>query len=64
KDRSVVGKHMHIDELTKLLSKMNNEHILITHITQRTAIHQARKMLKKNLPEDIHKKIILFMDNQ
>lgn len=64
KDRSVVGKHMHIDELAKLLLKMNNEHILITHITQRTAIHQARKMLKKNLPEDIHKKIILFMDNQ
>lgn len=64
KDRSVVGKHMHVDELAKLLEGMNNEHIIITHATQRTPIHQVRKMLKQALPAGIYKKIVLFMDNR
>ncbi len=64
KSRADIGKHMHIDELTKLLSDMNNEHIIITHVTNRTALVQARKMLKDSLPADKFKRIILFMDKR
>lgn len=64
KARADVGKHMHVDELAKLLSDMNNEHIIVTHTTQRTALSQVRKMLKDSLPADKFKKIILFMDKR
>jgi ribonuclease Z len=64
KNRADVGKHMHVDELAKLLSDMNNEHIIVTHTTQRTALSEVRKMLKDSLPADKFKKITLFMDKR
>ncbi|MBN1796050.1 MAG: MBL fold metallo-hydrolase [Sedimentisphaerales bacterium] len=64
RERADVGKHMHIDELAKLLTAMNNEHIIITHVTHRTSIAAANRMLKKALPKDIFKKIILFMNKK
>ncbi|MFC1781860.1 MBL fold metallo-hydrolase [Planctomycetota bacterium] len=59
--RAEAGKHMHIDELTSLLGKLNNEHIIITHTTQRTPIFEIRKILQNTLPKDIYEKITLLM---
>jgi len=59
--RAEAGKHMHIDEFKTLLDKMNNEHIIITHITQRTPMRQIRKILKDVLPKKIYDKITLLM---
>jgi ribonuclease BN (tRNA processing enzyme) len=55
---------MHIDEFANLLDKMNNEHIIITHITQRTPMREIRKILKDALPKKIYDKITLFMDRR
>jgi len=52
---------MHIDEFATLLDKMNNEHIIITHITQRTPMREIRKILKDALPKKIYDKITLLM---
>jgi len=60
-DRAEAGKHMHIDEFAKLLEKMQNEHIIITHTTQRTPMHEIHKILKKALPKDKYDRIILLM---
>jgi len=62
--RAEAGKHMHIDEFAGLLSKLNNEHIIITHTTQRTPMRDIRKILKESLPKDIYDKVILFMDKR
>jgi ribonuclease Z len=58
--RAEAGKHMHIDELAMLLGSMRNEHIIITHTTQRTAMHEIRKMLKETMPGEIHHKITIL----
>jgi len=63
-DRAKAGKHMHIDELTELLKKLQNDHIVITHTTQRTPMREIRKILKQTLPKEIYDKIILFMDRR
>jgi hypothetical protein len=52
---------MHIDEFTTLLNNLQNEHIIITHTTQRTPMHEIRKILKKALPKDKYDRIILLM---
>jgi len=52
---------MHVDELATLLSSLNNEHIIITHTTQRTPMHEIRKILKNALPKDKYDKITLLM---
>ena len=59
--RAEAGRHMHIDEFAALLDKMNNEHIIITHITQRTPMREIRKILKDALPKKIYDKITLLM---
>jgi len=59
--RAEAGKHMHIDEFTKLLSELQNEHIIVTHTTQRTPMREIRRILKNALPKDIHDRIILLM---
>jgi len=60
--RAEAGKHMHIDEFAQLLNKLNNEHIIITHTTQRTPMRDIRKILKEALSPEKYEKVILFMD--
>ena len=59
--RAEAGKHMHIDEFATLLEKLQNEHIIITHITQRTPMREIRKILKDALPKDKYDRITLLM---
>jgi ribonuclease Z len=63
-ERADAGRHMHIDEFAPLLERMNNEHIIITHLSLRTGIGEAKKMLRQRLPEAVYKKIIVLMDRK
>lgn len=63
-ERADAGKHMHIDEFGPLLDRMENETIIITHLTHRTNLLEARKMLQKHLPADVFKKIVILMDRR
>ncbi len=62
--RAEAGKHMHIDEFAKLLSKLQNEHIIVTHATQRTPMREIRKILKNTLPKDKYERITLLMSQR
>jgi ribonuclease Z len=59
--RAKAGKHMHVDELATLLNNLNNEHIIITHTTQRTPMREIRKILKNALPKDRYDNITILM---
>jgi len=63
-ERAEAGRHMHIDEFAALIEKMQNEHIVITHTTQRTPMSQIRKTLKEVLSPEKHNKAILLMDKR
>lgn len=62
--RAQAGKHMHINEFAELIQKLNNEHVIVTHTTQRTAMWEVRKILRESLPPEKYDRIILLMDNQ
>ena len=62
--RAKAGRHMHVDELATLLGNLNNEHIIITHTTQRTAMHEIRKILKAALEPRLYAKTIILMANR
>jgi ribonuclease Z len=59
--RADAGYHMHIDDFAKLITKLNNEHIIITHLTKRTGIKQVKAIFEEKLPPEINKKITLLM---
>jgi ribonuclease Z len=63
-ERAQAGKHIHIDEFTKLMENMQNEHIIIIHTTQRTGMKEIQRILKNAMPKEIHDRIILLMNKR
>ncbi len=62
--RAQAGRHMHVTELAGLLERMQNEHVIITHLTQRTPVHEVKKMLKKSLPKSLLGRVTILMDKR
>jgi ribonuclease Z len=62
--RAKAGKHIHVDDLPGMLEGMNNERIIIIHVTRRTNLGLARKLLKKKLPPEMRDKITFLMSRQ
>jgi len=62
--RAEAGRHMHINEFAELLQKMQNEHVIVTHTTQRTPMRQIRRILKETLPAEKRDRVILFMEKR
>jgi len=60
--RADAGRHMHIDEFADLINKLQNEHIIITHLTQRTSMAEIRRILKQKIGKECSGRIILLMD--
>jgi ribonuclease Z len=61
-DRAQAGRHMYIEEFVKLITELNNQHIVVTHTTQRTPMSQIRKILKDAMPPDKYEKVLILMD--
>ena len=63
-ERAKAGRHMHIDEFTPLMDRMENEYIVITHLTQRISISQARQILKEKLSRQCYDKLFILMEHR
>jgi ribonuclease Z len=59
--RARAGRHVHINDLPDMLEGMNNEHIVIIHVTRRTNLAAARKILHKSLPKDVLARVKFLM---
>jgi hypothetical protein len=55
---------MHIGEFAGLIEKLQNEHIIITHATQRTSMQEIHRMLKEALSPEKYDKVTLLMDKR
>ena len=62
--RAEAGKHIHIDEFKILLQKMQNEHIIIIHATQRTGMKEIHRILKNAMPKEILDRITFLMNRK
>ena len=63
-DRAIAGEHMHIDDFAKMVGELDNEYVIITHLSQRTHILDAKKILKEKLSPALYKKTTLLMDKK
>jgi len=63
-DRAQAGKHLHVQDLPAVLEGMNNEHIIIVHVTRRTNMSEARKILRKELPKDTLDRVSFLMSRE
>jgi ribonuclease Z len=51
RSRAVAGNHLHLDDFIRLQDTLENEFILLVHLSRRTALGTARQQLKSCLSE-------------
>jgi len=62
--RARAGKHIHVTDLPAVLEGMNNEHIVLIHVTRRTNMAHARKALRKELGKELLQRITFLMSKK
>lgn len=61
KERSHLYKHLHVSDLHRLLANMENEHILITHVTRSVQLKEAKEIITKYLDSDVLSRVSFLM---
>lgn len=59
--RALAGNHLHIDDFVRLQGELENEHVLLIHLSRRTPLRAARAELRKRLPADQFNRISFLM---
>jgi len=62
--RARAGKHIHVYDLPDVLKGMNNEKIILIHVTRRTNMGAAHKFLKQALPKETLERITFLMSRK
>ena len=60
--RARAGKHYHFDELAAVLESMENEYIVLTHLSRRTELAAAKKIVQDRLSPETAAKVRFLMD--
>ncbi len=64
RDRARAGCHVHVTDLPALLPRLNNEKIVLIHLSRRTAIAAARALLRRELGDSFGDRITFFMEHR
>ena len=64
RSRARAGFHIHISDLREILPRLENERIVLTHLSRRTALAQAKAILEQELrPKDLER-VRFLMDSR
>lgn len=61
-DRAKMGNHIHVRELPDALRNINSPHIVLSHMTRRTPLKQARAVLREVLSDSIFERVTILME--
>jgi ribonuclease Z len=64
RDRARIGKHLHLSDIVKLLPNLEAEAVVITHLSRRTHLGQAKEQLQKAIPPEHLDRVFLLMDHR
>lgn len=62
--RARAGKHMHAVDMPEAMSRIQSEHVLLFHISRRTSLSMARKVLRSLLKKSDMERITFLMDRR
>lgn len=62
RDRAGLGKHLHLSDVVKLLKRCKSEAVILTHLSRRTNIAEARKQIQRVVPQEDQQRLFLLMD--
>jgi len=64
RDRARIGKHLHLSDIAKLLPNVEAEAVVLTHLSRRTHLGQAKEALQKALSPEDRERVFLLMDHR
>lgn len=59
--RARAGRHIHVSDLPEVLEGMENERIILIHLTRRTNMGAAKRILRKILPKETLERVTFLM---
>ena len=62
KAKAKAGRHMHVDHFAEIVPTLKNKHIVLMHVSRRTAIRRAKHVLRKKIGDEAMKNITFLMD--
>lgn len=62
KPKAKAGKHLHVDHFVELLPKLKNKWIVLGHVSRRTGVRRAKRLLEKKLGAERMANILFLMD--
>lgn len=62
--RAKVGKHMHLNDVIEWLPTLECDSLILTHLSRRSNIGYARKMLRKRVKPELVEKVEFLMDHR
>jgi ribonuclease Z len=62
--RARQGKHVHVADLPEMLEGMNNAKIILLHLTRRTNMAAARRILRRSLPKGVLERVTFLMSRK
>ncbi len=62
--RADVGKHLHLDDIVRLMKRSSAEAVVLTHLSRRTHLAAVRKQLDETMSTEDLNRIFLLMDNR
>jgi ribonuclease Z len=61
--KAKAGKHLHVEQFAAVvLPKLNNQHIVIGHVTRRTSVRRARHLMRRLVGEERMRNVHFLMD--
>jgi ribonuclease Z len=60
--KAKLGRHLHLEQFLQVLPKLKNKEIVLIHVTRRTGVLRARRILRKRLGDERMKNIHFLMD--
>lgn len=62
--RARAGRHMHAIDMPEAMRRLKTEHVVLSHISRRTSMGMARKVLRNLLKKDDMDRITFLMDRR
>jgi ribonuclease Z len=62
KSRAKAGKHLHVEQLARILPRLKNKHVVICHVSRRTGVRRAKHLLRKAVHEELLANVHFLMD--
>lgn len=60
--RARKGRHLHVRDLPGVLRRLRCPHVVLTHVTHRTPLREARRMLRDVVDDNDLQRVTFFMD--